>query len=276
MSKFCSNCGCAIDESTRFCPQCGTAASETPAPVTAEEAPVEPAEAAVPVETAPDPAASEPNTPSRKTPYHYVTSAAKPAPAKKKINPKKIITILVSVLVIAAIGLGTFFLLDTFGLLGNFTYKGAMKLYFNSIINADASKLGDMAPEAYWDYLEETYNKDLDEYQEYWEQQYENNRENLEDEYGEDYKIKYKVKSKSEVGKAKLKKMAKALKESYDIKASKVTKGYRLKLDILISGSEGDEDETVTIYALKISGKWYLANVTEYGDGYRVSFLANP
>ena len=123
--------------------------------------------------------------------------------------------------------------------------------------------------------MEEIYNRDLDQYQETWEKNMENNRQYLEDEYGEDYTLKYKVKSKSEVSTAKLKKMAKALKESYDIKASSVTKGYKLKVDIIISGSEGDEDETTTIYVLKIDGKWYLANVTEYSDGYRVSFLAN-
>jgi hypothetical protein len=132
-----------------------------------------------------------------------------------------------------------------------------------------------MAPEAYWDYLEEVYNKDLDQYQETWEHNMENNLQYLEDEYGEDYKLKYKVKSKSEVSTAKLKKMAKAMKESYDIKASTVTKGYKLKVDIIISGSEGDDDSTSTIYVLKIDGKWYLADVTEYGDGYRVNFLVN-
>lgn len=267
MNKFCNNCGCAIDENTRFCPQCGTAAIETPAPAAVEETPVTPVE-----EPAAAPAASEPQ---RKKAYYYAAPSAKASPTKKKFNPKKVISIVVSVLVIAAIGFGTFFLLDTFGLLGNFTYKGAMKLYFNSVNNADSSKLGDMAPEAYWDYLEEVYNRDLDQYQETWEHNMENNRQYLEDEYGEDYKLKYKVKSKSEVSTAKLKKMAKAMKESYDIKASSVTKGYKLKVDIVISGSEGDEDETTTIYVLKIDGKWYLANVTEYSDGYRVSFLAN-
>jgi hypothetical protein len=85
------------------------------------------------------------------------------------------------------------------------------------------------------------YNRDLDQYQETWEHNMENNLQYLEDEYGEDYKLKYKVKSKSEVSTAKLKKMAKAMKESYDIKASTVTKGYKLKVDIIISGSEGLE-----------------------------------
>ena len=138
MNKFCNNCGSAIEENARFCPQCGAAASEAPAPAAVAEAPVAPVE-----EPAAAPAASETQ---RKKAYHYAAPSAKAAPAKKKFDLKKVITIVVSVLVIAVIGFGTFFLLDTFGLLGNFTYKGAMKLYFNSVNNADASKLGDMAP----------------------------------------------------------------------------------------------------------------------------------
>ena len=268
MNKFCNNCGCVIDENTRFCPQCGTAAIETPAPAAVEETPVAPVE-----EPAAAPAASEPQ---RKKAYYYAAPSAKASPTKKKFNPKKLITILVSVLVIVGIGFGTFFLLDTFGLLGNFTYKGAMKLYFDCINNADVSKMEDMAPEAYWGYLEDKYDCDFDELQKSMEEDLEYTRQDLEEEYGEDYKFKYKIKSKSEVSTSRLKKIAKALKESYDIKASSVTKGYKLKVDFIISGSEGDDDDTSTIYVLKISGKWYLTYVTEYGDGYDVNFLLNP
>lgn len=281
MNKFCSNCGCVLDENTRFCPNCGAAVIETPAPVIVEETPVEPVENTGFMETVvlsevsvtpPAPPVSEPTPQPRKTPYHYSANAKAPKPVKKK---SKIIPALISVLLIAVIGFATFFILDNFGLLGNFTYKGAVKNYFSCMNYGDASKLEDLAPEAYWDYLEDAYNRDFDDYQESWEENWNDNREYLEEEYGEDYEIKYEIKSKSEVSKTKLKKIAKSLKDSYDIKASEVTKGYRLKLEITIAGSEDDDDENSTIYVLKIDGKWYLANVSEYGDSYSVSFLVN-
>ena len=279
MNKFCSNCGCVMDENTRFCPHCGTAVIETPAPVVVEEAPVEPVENTGFMETVvlsevsvtpPAPPVSEPTPQPRKTPYHYSANAKAPKPVKKK---SKIIPALISVLLIAVIGFATFFILDHFGLLGNFTYKGAVKTYVDFFGYGKTELLEDLAPEDYWDYLEEERDTDFDEIQENLDKMYADFEEECEEKFGDNYKVKYKITSKSEISKSKLKKIAKSLKDSYDIKASAVTKGYKLKLEISISGSEDEEEEKVNAYVLKIDGKWYVAQVTESGDSYYVDFL---
>ncbi len=282
MSKFCSNCGFALEDDDRFCPQCGNATSSeapaepTPAPAQdtfttpsfAFEEPVSPAPAAEP---APAPAAGTPYTPpTQRTPYPYPKTPVKPAPVKKKAS---ILPLIITVAVIAVILVAGFFTLDHFGLFGNLTYKGAVKNYIQFHGYGKTEFLKDLAPKEFWDYLEEEDGVDFDEAQEIIDERYENFDEMIEEEYGEDYKVKYKTKSKSEVSKSKLKKIAKALKEDYDIKSSKVTKGYKLKLEVSFSGSEDEGEEDLTVYVLKISGKWYVVDIDEYGGSYYVSFI---
>lgn len=266
MSKLCSNCGFSMEDNDRFCPVCGTAvASEVPA----EPAPVEePVVAENPAEPQ-----KAPYTPPYK-PYPRSAEPASPAAAAKKKNPlKKILTIAITLLIVGVIGFVAFFVMDNFGLFGNFTYKGAVKNYVQFYGYGKTELLKDLAPKEFWDYLEEEDGVDFDEAQEIIDKKYEDFDEMIEEEYGEDYKVKYKTKSKSEVSKSKLKKIAKALKEDYDIKSSKVTKGYKLKLEVSFSGSEDEGEEDLTVYVLKISGKWYLVDVDEYGGSYYVSFI---
>lgn len=266
MSKLCSNCGFSMEDNDRFCPVCGTAvASEVPAEPAPVEEPVVAENPAEPQKT--------PYTPPYK-PYPQPSAQSTPVAPKKKNPLKKIITIVITLLIVGVIGFVAFFVMDNFGLFGNFTYKGAIKNCFDVVYYGKTNHLEDLAPDEYWDYMEEENDFDFDDYQEQADKNYANRVENLEEEYGDDYKVKYKITSKSEISKSKLKKIAKALKESYDIKSSKVTKGYKLRLELTISGSEDDSEEKSTIYALKISGKWYIVNVSEYGDTYWVTFVA--
>lgn len=268
MSKLCSNCGFSMEDNDRFCPVCGTAvASEVPAEPAPVEEPVVAENPAEPQKT--------PYTPPYK-PYPQPSAQSTPVAPKKKKNPlKKILTIAITLLIVGVIGFVAFFVMDNFGLFGNFTYKGAVKNYIHFHGYGKTELLEDLAPKAYWDYLEEEEGVDFDEAQEVIDERYEDYDEEMKEEYGDDYKVKYKITSKSELSKSKLKKIAKALKEDYDIKTSKVTKGYKLKLEVSISGSEDEgEEEKLTVYALKISGKWYVVNVSEYGDTYKVYFIS--
>lgn len=190
-----------------------------------------------------------------------------PAPAtKKKLTP------VVAVAVIAVVAVLIACLLPAFGVVG---YKKAVKnmMDVNFKGKISESKIEKLAPKEFWDYLEDEEDTELDDVVEMYEEAWDETKDYNEEEYGDNWRVTYKIESKKKIKDSKIKKIARALNDQYDIKKSSVKKGFDLKVEWEIKGSEDDEDDTLKFAMLKIGGKWYPVVYEIDGDDCYASFL---
>lgn len=264
MSKYCSSCGQSLEESAAFCPACGK-------PVVAE-APVEPAapvEAEAPVQ-AEAPAAKE--NPVNKI-FEKVQEFAQKATVfskdyitKAKTNPKMWIAP-------GAIAVGIIALLVVvIILLSGSKYTTALDAHIDVRFYGNASKLEQLAPKEYWDYLEEKNDMSLDDLKDQFEENWDDMLDFMEDQYGNNVKVTYKITDEDKISDRKMKKIAEALEDTYDIDTKSVKEGYKVDVEMLIKGSEDDKEEEGTLNIIKISNRWYIISYYDTGDGYKVNF----
>lgn len=260
MSFFCEKCGNQLSDGQKFCTQCGT--------------PVTPAEPVAPAQ--PEPVAPVQPEPVQQPMYQSAPVAA-PAPAAKpnkvkefiaaaKQNPKKLILpVVILVALIAA--------LVVFVILPNTNYKQCIDDTLAVLFEGETGKLGDLAPDAFWDYYEERYEMSLKDLK----NQLKDYREEMDEEFAEDYgknwKVSYKVLEEEEMKSRKLGKLADALEEQFDIDAKDVTKGYEVEIELTIKGSEDKDSNEMSIACLQIDGKWYACTYYEYDGEYNVNFM---
>ena len=177
-----------------------------------------------------------------------------------------LVAIIAAVAVIAVIAV--LFLADPFKWFGR---KAALDKWLKVFyVGEDIAEPEDLYPEAVLDYFEENGNSLVDE----WSEGIEQNREYMEEAYGKDVKVSYKVTEEEKLDDGDLKDVAEMLEEQYGLDADSVKKGYWMQFDLTVKGSEEEEEvEDAEILALKIDGKWYVANVmVEDGDYVYVGF----
>lgn len=173
------------------------------------------------------------------------------APSAKKRFMSIVIVAIVAVVAVLAVCL-----LSAFGVIG---YKKAVKNYVDVKYKWEYSdeRIAALAPKEYWDYLEDADGTEVDDVidtledsADYWIDLYE-------DEYGDDLRVSYKIKDKDEITDGKLKKIARALHDKYDIKKSSVKKGFDIELEIAFKGSEDEDEDEDEFAVIKIDDKWY-------------------
>lgn len=264
MSKFCVSCGKPLEENAAFCPGCGKPVAEAPvepaAPV-ASEAPVQ-AEAPAVKENPIDKAMDKVQGFAQKA-----TIFSKDYIAKAKTNPKMwiapgaIAAGIIALIVVVII------------LLSGSKYTTALDNYFDVNCYGKADKIELLAPKEYWDYYEEENDKSLDDLKEQFEENWDDMQDMLEDRYGKNIKVTYKVVDEDKISDRKMKKIAEALEDTYDIDADSVKEGYKIDVEMTIKGSEDDDEEESTFNIIKIGSRWYMISYYEAGDEYRVSFM---
>lgn len=77
------------------------------------------------------------------------------------------------------------------------------------------------------------------------------------DEYGKSVKLTYKVKRKKSIDKDDLEDIEDMIDDYYD-KEIKVSKGYELRVEMILKAKGESEKEKIDINVYKINGKWYL------------------
>lgn len=249
MSKFCQNCGKALDDAVRFCDGCGAPQEATAAPAT--------------------PAAPKQGFDFKATFDKVVTEVktfAKGFVNRCKADKKFLYT----VIGIAAGVLVAIVLLSL--LIGGGGYKGAIDNYIAASFKGKSSAVKKMAPAEYWEYYEEKNGEDFDEYLENYEDNIEDTIDYLKDEYGDNFKVTYKVTKEKKLSGKKLEGIAEALADKYDIDEDKVSAGYELDVEMTIKGSEDDDENEVELTVIKYKGKWYLISWSKSGDNYRAYF----
>lgn len=236
MSKFCPNCGAALDDIAVFCGSCGAKldAPATPQQPVYEQPPVQP-----PV---------------------YGQPPVQP-PKKSK---KGLVIAIVAIIAVLGIAAGLYF----GGVFGG-SYDKALDTYLKARMMYQCDDADDLMPDEAWDTFEAENYMDSDDFEEYLEVQREYQVEELEYEYGSNLKFSYKVTKEKAISDGNLKKIGKALAEDYGIRASSLKKGYDLKLDITIKGSEDSETSDFECAVVQIGDDWYVIGwEAEDGDVY--------
>ncbi len=160
--------------------------------------------------------------------------------------------------------------------LGGGGYEKAVDKYVAVMYEGEYSDIKDLAPDAYWEYMEEKYDDfDLEEGIEEMEEEYEERLERYEEDYGDNVKFSYEITEEDEIDEDDLKDIAKKLKERYDIDKDDVTEGYEVEFTVTIEGDDDSVDHDFEAYdyedddrysyyaAVKIDGSWYLIRHTD-------------
>lgn len=252
MSKFCQNCGKELDEAMNFCDGCGAPqqAASQPAPV-----------------------AAEPEAPKASFDLNKIIDEVKTF-ANGLVNrckaDKKFMYTCIGVAA-AAVAVLVLLLCLVFGAGGGYT--APIDTLIDISFEGKVKKLKDLAPQEYWDWHEDTYNADIDDLIEEAEDNFDDMMEYYEEQYGDNIKVSYKVEEKKALSSRKLKGIAEALADKYDIDEDKVTAGYELEVEMTIKGSEDDDDDDSEMTVIKYKGKWYAISWYKSGSEYSASFL---
>ena len=179
----------------------------------------------------------------------------------KKINIKKLLTALMCTILA---------LLLVFGLTAcgssddedddkkSSSYKSAIENAIDQAYYGKSYKIKDLAPRAYWDYLEEETDFDFDEYVEDFEDSWVSRKESLEEQHGEDYTLDYEVKDKQEIDDDELDELKQKMNSRYNIDEDDVKMGYKLDIEFTIKGSKKERSwEAEDAYVIKIGSRWY-------------------
>ena len=172
---------------------------------------------------------------------------------------------------VVAVGGGALIVVVIILLAGN-QYTTALDNYIAVNFRGDASKIELLAPKEYWDYVEEEYDRTVEDMKDSLEENWDDVKDALEDQYGKNVKVTYKVTKEREISDKKLEKIAEALEETYGIDEKSVKAGYKIEAELTISGSEDDDDDEGTFNIIKIGNRWYMINYYESGDELKVYF----
>ncbi len=236
MSKKCTACGFELKDDDVFCTSCGAKQDAAPA-------------------GAPNVAADPINS--------YVEKAKK--------NPLLLIipaaAILLFVIILIAIIVAVF---------AGGAYKKPLNTYEDVFFSGKADRIEKLAPEEYWDYIEEKYDitvKDVIKYYED-EEYFEKTLDALEEDCGKNIKVKYKVEEKDELTDKELDSIKEALKAKYDIPRKNVTKAYELDVEWTVKGKDDEKDDEQKMTVVKIDGKWYIYDGESFNDMLSTLILA--
>ncbi len=249
MSKICPNCGSDVPETSAFCTKCGASCGTAPAASASKPAEILDKGKAVAADLA------------NRVKSIDVNEVAKQA----KANPVKFIVPAVAVVAVVVL---------LIVLLGGSGYTKAIDNMIDFTFKGKVAKFESLAPAAFWEYIEEEYDADLDDIKDDLEDMMEDALDDLEDEYGNHVKIKYEVKKEKELSEKKLKKLAEALDDTYDIDSKSVKAAYDLKVEMSIEGDDDDDEQDMEMTVVKIGGNWYIVSYYEYDDEYSVRFYA--
>lgn len=264
MSKFCTNCGNALEENVKFCTGCGKAVEaepvveETPAAPVVEEAPAPPA-----AEEAPAAVAVEAPAPAKAAPSFDF---------KKLLENKKMLAIAGAAVAVVVILL----LVLTLGGGKGGGYMSAVDTYMDYTLGvASKSQLESLLPEEMWLQMQTYQEKPMEQLLETLMQRMENRAKQFEQEYGKKVKVDYEVIRDWTVSDTMREMTSAYLQAQYGFEEDCVSDIRKLELEATIGGTIDEETDEMEFYVLKIDGEWYLAMVyVSEGMAY-VSFALN-
>jgi len=246
---FCTKCGANNAPDTRFCTACGN-------PLTEEAAQASVATAAP--QAAPQ--SSFDFGKLKNTVVDFFNNKVKPLFAKKAVLYG---TIAGAVVIVAIIVLCI--------VLTPSKTRG-IDTIIDIAMNENYDKISSLAPESYWEYLEEEYDIDADDRLEAIEKSYEDQMEDLQHRknYGDVSKITYKITKEKDVSESRAKSIREDLKDA-GVRSKEISNIVEVSVDFTIVG-EDDGEESATLYLVKIAGDWYTVKKNDYFGVYSLCF----
>lgn len=276
MSRFCPNCGRELAENAASCEGCGVKltpwggeslfersapSAETPAPAIQPPTPLAaPAAEALSAE----PPSAIPGDPPASASEILETAPVQPSPgmvsgevtlipmtaAGPSVWLKKHWPILVGAAAFIVILLVLLLILLSGG-----SARNAVNRYYKVMVDPDEKAIRELAPEEFWSYIDDRYDgvgpADAVE-------QYEQQLTNMEDEYGENIRVKCDILKEKDVSSKILGEIKTSLKDRYGILKKDVDGAVKLLVDLEVEGSDDEDEEDVTVYAVQIKGAWYV------------------
>ena len=189
MSKFCQNCGKALDDATRFCDGCGAPQQAAP-----QQAPV----------------ATTPKAPKASFDFNKIIDEVKSF-ANGLVNrckaDKKFMYTCIGVAAAAVVVLVVLLAL----VFGGSSYTAPIDTLIDVSFEGKVDKIKNLAPDEYWDWYEDEYDEDLDDIIEEAEESFDDMMEYYEEQYGDNLRVSYKVDKKKELSDRKLEGIAESV-----------------------------------------------------------------
>ena len=138
----------------------------------------------------------------------------------------------------------------------NGSHKSVVKTLFASIEKGDAEKMLSLFPEEVLEAMEENLG-DEDEVLEYFEDAMDSLMDEFEDMYGDDIKITYEIEDEDELDEDDIDEIIDFYEEYLDADLD-IEAAYELEVEATIEGEDDDDTDEMTIFVIKIDGKWYL------------------
>lgn len=245
MSKFCKNCGTELADTAAFCKNCGTSVVSEAAPeqVTADYSAVDNSEYASEFEQPTVPVAKESG---------FVGAVNN---FINKIKNKDTTALLITGGV--ALSLVIFLVLAIVFAGGG--AEDAVDNYFKVAFKCKSGAVEDLAPEAYWEYLEDKANIDVEDIEDFVDDK--DYRKLLESTFkqkvGKDVSFSYDIVETDEVGKNDFDDIKDTLKNNYDIAKKDIEDAVEIVIEITAEGDDDEEESEMKIIAVKIDGDWY-------------------
>lgn len=233
MSKFCRQCGAQLEDDAVKCEACGAEIKP------AEETVQQPADAQAQAD-APGAENGENANPN--------------PPAPKKLSTRNIAIIAAAAVVVIVVLI--------VALTAGGGYKSAINNYIDVMIKGQVNKLDKLAPQAYWDYYEDTYDMDIDDLERDAEDVVDTVIDLLEDEYGDNVRVSYKVTKEDKLTDSKLNEIREGVNDRYELARKSVTEGYDIDADITVKGDDDEMTSETSAYIVKIDGGWYLTDAS--------------
>lgn len=311
MSKFCNNCGKQLDDAVRFCDGCGAPQDAVPQtvapeqPVVVEQPQYQPPQVQQSPYYQPPQQYATPQQPQYAAPQQPQYAAPQqpqypvpqqprrqaPAGGKPSFDFNKLLNEVKTVCngLINRCKVDKKFMYTCIGIAGGALLAiillivllsgGGMTQPIDTLIDVTfegkVSKIKNLAPAEYWDYLEEEYDVEIDEIIEEAEDEFDDMMDELEDQYGKNIRVTYKVVDKKKLSDKKLEGIAEALADEYGLDEDKFTEAYDLEVEMTIKGSEDDDEDESEITVIKYKGKWYAITWYKSGSNYSASFITD-
>lgn len=253
MSKFCKNCGTELADDAVFCKNCGQSTASQEAPT--EAAPEVQACGCDECngECVQDDLAAENET--------GVAGAVNGFIGKVKNKDKN------ALLIVGGAVLALILIVVLVFVFSGSSSKDAIDNYFNVVVEGNIDDIEDLAPEAYWEYVEEEYDMDVDDVIDYLGDDFiDNMLDTWEDSVGKDVKFSYDITDDDEISDSKLDKIKDVLKENYGIAKKDVDEAIEYEIEVVVKGDDDEEDFEEKVLVVEIDGDWYAC--TEDGELY--------
>lgn len=251
MSKFCKNCGTELADEAVFCKDCGTKVEEAQVEAAAPTEETSACESADCTEcNCGCEAQAEENTTET-----GISGAVNGFIAKLKNKDKN------TLLITGGVLLGVIVLFILAIVLSGGGYEDAVDNYMKVAYKGKASAIESLAPEAFWEYVEDKQDLKLEDIEEIYEEDaFDTMIKLLEAVVGDDVSISYDIADTDELSESKLDKIKDTLKNVYDIPRKEVGDAIEVEIEIVLEGDDDEEEQEMTIYAVEIDGDWYACS----------------